>query len=289
MCERRIFKFFSKISEHNRLNLWEAKLKLSITVATRFIEGDKTAIEEVYLLSQDLLYFLIATYVKRREDVEDVYQETYVKILENRQEVHDPSHLQNYLCSTARNCAIDFARKSSQKDQGEDDETLLENVGANDEENTVIDELEANLSHQETAVVYYRIVFALQWDEISTLTGIPNSSARLLYRQAVKKLRKKERMSMFNKAIYRQKSLAKLHSFVPEATIMASYQTGERPQHKTNHRIGLIWGLGLGSVTLLTVIGFGVGYGVKVADDHCFTNASKTQALMITVSVYGII
>lgn len=94
---------------------------------------------------------------------------------------------------------------------------------------------------------------------------------------------------MFNKAIYRQKSLAKLHSFVPEATIMASYQTGERPQHKTNHRIGLIWGLGLGSVTLLTVIGFGVGYGVKVADDHRFTNASKTQALMITVSVYGII
>lgn len=168
-------------------------MKLSSAVATRFIEGDKAAIEEVYLLSQDLLYFIIATYVKRREDVEDVYQETYVKILENRQEVHDPSRLQNYLCSTARNCAIDFAKKSSNKEKGEDDETLLESVGVNDEENAVLDELEANLTHAETAVVYYRVVFGLKWEEISSLTGIPNSSARLLYHQAVKKLRKERK------------------------------------------------------------------------------------------------
>jgi hypothetical protein len=96
-------------------------------------------------------------------------------------------------------------------------------------------------------------------------------------------------MTMFNKATFREKSLAKLHSFVPEATIMAPYQILKEPQEKAHHRTGLISGLGLGSLTLLAAIGLGVGYGIKASEDNRFTDASKARALAIIVPVYGVI
>ena len=39
-------------------------------------------------------------------------------------------------------------------------------------------------------ILYYKAVFGYRWEEIVELTGIPSSTARLLFKQAKEKIRK---------------------------------------------------------------------------------------------------
>ena len=68
-----------------------------------------------------------------------------------------------------------------------------EMYGVNDRGNDVLDILEPLLSNKETIVVYYKAVFSYTWDEIYEETGIPSSTARLIYKTAKEKLRKELR------------------------------------------------------------------------------------------------
>ena len=56
--------------------------------------------------------------------------------------------------------------------------------------------LEPFLTNKETIVVYYKIAFDYSWKELSEMTGIPISSARLIFKQAIHKLKK-------NKEVFR--------------------------------------------------------------------------------------
>ena len=62
--------------------------------------------------------------------------------------------------------------------------------GLEDRGNAVLDMLEPLLSNKETIVIYYKAVFSYTWEEIQEETGIPISTARLLYKTAKEKLRK---------------------------------------------------------------------------------------------------
>ena len=62
--------------------------------------------------------------------------------------------------------------------------------GEEDKKNVLLNILEPLLSDKEAIVTYYRAVFSYSWKEIVEMTGIPESTARLLYRQAKEKLRK---------------------------------------------------------------------------------------------------
>ena len=57
----------------------------------------------------------------------------------------------------------------------------------------IYERLEPLLSKKEIMVLYYKAVFGYRWEEIVELTGIPSSTARLLYKQAKEKIRKESR------------------------------------------------------------------------------------------------
>ena len=152
-----------------------------------FIKGDEDAISRIFLEYKNLLYFVIAQYIDSKDDCNDVLSDAFMKAIQHREEIKSPSKLKSFLCSIAKNEAINFSKKNRQIPNSE----LVEEIyGVNDRGNAVLDLLEPLLSNKETIVIYYKIVFSYTWEEIAEDTGIPVSTARLLFKTAKEKLRK---------------------------------------------------------------------------------------------------
>ena len=163
---------------------------ISSKTFTKFVSGDDSATQEVYLEYRKLAYFVIATYIKNADDCNDVLSNTFLKVLENRQNIRDAKSLKQFICSTAKNEAINYIQKESRLVKTE---LIDEMYGIEDRDNDVLNLLEPLLTNKEAIVVFYKAIFEMTWEEITRETGIPSSSARLIYKQAKAKLRKELR------------------------------------------------------------------------------------------------
>lgn len=163
---------------------------ISSKTFTNFVLGDELATQEVYQEYRNLAYFVIATYISNSEDCNDVLSNTFLKVLENRQSIRGAKNLKQFICATAKNEAINYLQKENRLVKTE---LIDEMYGINDQSNDVLNLLEPLLTNKEVIVVFYKAIFEMTWEEITKETGIPSSSARLIYKQAKAKLRKELR------------------------------------------------------------------------------------------------
>ena len=155
-----------------------------------FISGDEAATQQVYEEYRNLAYFVIATYVCNIDDCNDVLSDTFLKVLQNKEKIKDVLGLKQFICSTAKNEAINFLKKDNRLIKTE---LIDEMYGVEDKNNDALNLLEPILTNKEVIVVYCKVFFGLSWDEIRKETGIPSSSARLIYKTAKQKLKKELR------------------------------------------------------------------------------------------------
>lgn len=161
-------------------------MSISKSTISGFIKGNDNAISKVYREYKNLMYFVIANYINNPDDCEDVLSDAFIKAIEHRKEINDVESLKTFLCSIAKNEAINFAKRN--KDIPSSD-IIDEMYGEEDRTNDLLNTIEPLLSNKETIVVYYHAVFGYSWPEIETLTGIPNSTARRVYSKAKEKLK----------------------------------------------------------------------------------------------------
>ena len=162
-------------------------MSISNITFTRFTRGEERAIEKVYLEYKNLMYFIIASYVPNKFDVEDILSESFIKAIEHREEVKKPESLKSYLAEIAKNQALNFLK--SQREVPSSD-VIDEIYGEEDRSNTLLSTLEPLLTNKETIVTYLKVGFSYTWEEIAKETGISVSSARRIYETAKEKLRK---------------------------------------------------------------------------------------------------
>ena len=164
-------------------------MSISNKTIQAFILGNEDAIGKVYDEYKNLMYFIIASYISLPEDCEDVLSEAFIKAINHREDLKDPSKIKSFLSTIARNCALDFIKKSKEVPN----DLIDEMYGEEDQYNVMLNLLEPLLTNKETIVVYYRAVFSYSWAEIVEETGIPESTARAIYATAKEKLRKELR------------------------------------------------------------------------------------------------
>ena len=162
-------------------------MAISKGTAKAFIAGNVEATQRVYVEYKNLMYFVIAAYVPRKEDCDDILSDSFLKALERRSELKDPSKLKAFLVSIAKHQALDYLKKRRETPSSD---VLDELYGTEDTHNGVLSILEPMLTNKETIVVYLKAVFSYTWLEIAQETGIPESTARRLYASAKEKLRK---------------------------------------------------------------------------------------------------
>ncbi len=78
---------------------------------TRFIEGDKTAINDLYEEYSPRLYSFAMAYLKSESEVLDIVQEVFVNLWINRNKLKKDSNLEAYLFTVAKNTVISIFRK----------------------------------------------------------------------------------------------------------------------------------------------------------------------------------
>ena len=165
-------------------------MSISKSTIQAFILGNEDAIGKVYNEYKNLMYFVIANYISLPEDCEDVLSESFIKAINHRSDLKDPSKIKSFLVTIARNTALDFLKKSKEIPNSE---VVEEMYGENDSYNVMLNLLEPLLTNKETIVTYYRAVFSYSWQEIVEETGIPESTARAIYASAKEKLRRELR------------------------------------------------------------------------------------------------
>ena len=162
-------------------------MSISKVTFDKFVRKDPKAIEKVYLEYKNLMYFIIASYISNKYDVEDVLSDSFIKVVDHREDIKDPTKLKSFVATTSKNSALDFLRKQREVPSSD----VIEEIYADeDRTNDLLSLLEPLLTNKETIVTYLKVGFSYTWDEISSETGIPVTSARRIYEKAKEKLRK---------------------------------------------------------------------------------------------------
>ena len=160
---------------------------LSRNTVLDFIAGNQQATEKVYLEYKNLMFFIIASYVSNKDDIDDILSESFLKAMEKRDEIKDPQNIKSFLVSIAKNKALDFLKKNRPTPCSE---IIDEIYGEEDRSNSFLSLVEPLLTSKETIVVYLKVGFSYTWPEIAEETGISESSARRIYETAKEKLKK---------------------------------------------------------------------------------------------------
>ena len=162
-------------------------MSISKNTFINFTRGEEKAIEKVYLEYKNLMYFIIASYVPNKFDVEDILSDSFIKAVEHKSEIKNPDSLKSYLTQIAKNQALNFLKQQKEVPLSD---VIDEMYGEEDKTNVLLSTLEPLLTSKETIVTYLKVGFSYTWEEIAEETGISVSTARRIYEGAKEKLRK---------------------------------------------------------------------------------------------------
>ena len=170
-------------------------------------KGDGRAFEQIVLQTERAVYNLALSIVKKKEDAEDVTQETYLRLWRVASELKLEGSLKLYILKAARNLSLDLIRKNSRMD--EIDIVILDADGefeidiADDspdsrpdasylrkvEKETVLQSIE-ELPSAAREMIVLRDIEGLSYAEIGAMLGIAEGTLKSKLFRARERLRK---------------------------------------------------------------------------------------------------
>ena len=163
----------------------------------RYKDGDTTAFEMLYQRHNDALYRYLLRLCLNRHTAEDLYQETWSKIIRSRSRYRPTAKFTTFLYRVAHNCFIDYVRRNKRHNLGSvtdpdatadpsDEPPLLV------EKSKARERLEAallTLPDEQRDVFLLHEEAGLNLDAIAHVTGVNRETAKSRLRYAVKKLK----------------------------------------------------------------------------------------------------
>jgi RNA polymerase sigma-70 factor (ECF subfamily) len=158
-----------------------------------FLKDPEGQFASFYELTKEKVYFLIYSYVRENAEAEDILQNAYVSLLKNVSTFKVHLNPYSYLCSSAKNLAIDELRKRK-KNVELDDEGVSDVIGNDDppidESGPLLLEIKKLLSPFEFQVFTLRILSDMSFKEISKSLNRPVGTLTYTYSVALDKLKK---------------------------------------------------------------------------------------------------
>ena len=152
--------------------------------------NDYRSFDEFYSMTSKLVYYVIAGIIKNKDSVEDLMQDTYLKFIQNINNVNPNQNPNAYLAQIAKNLALNEFNK--QKRVIVDDAYFTNLKDQSSERGSGIDLGIINyLEGVEKEVVTLKIIGELKFREIATLLNKPMGTVQWIYNTAIKKLREK--------------------------------------------------------------------------------------------------
>jgi RNA polymerase sigma-70 factor (ECF subfamily) len=172
-----------------------------------FIDGDTTAMEALFNRHRRELFGWLVLHAENRSEAEDIYQETWLRVLENASAYTPDGNFRAWLWRIARNLAADRARKKKpalilDAPSGEDDEApMLDSIPDEtavhalagmeaDERRARVRTAVGRLSAALRDVVLLRVNGELEFREIARTLDLPLGTVLARMHNAVAKLKK---------------------------------------------------------------------------------------------------
>jgi RNA polymerase sigma-70 factor (ECF subfamily) len=168
----------------------------------RYKSGDTRAFEILYTKHKGALYRYLQRICRNREACNDLFQETWSKVITNRQRYEVRAQFTTYLFHIAHNCAIDYFRRAERQHIGRTDDVnelhdRLPSAETDRPENQLSEaQLQAafkkalqELPEEQRNVFVLREETGLTLEEIGEITGVTMETAKSRLRYALGKLR----------------------------------------------------------------------------------------------------
>jgi len=165
-----------------------------------YLSGDDTAFETLYQRYERKLFSYIFRMLRNRDDAEEVFQKTWIKMIEKIGAYSEQGKFSSWLFNIAHNCTIDLIRKNKKincNSSLDELEYKLGDVNGNPETAVLIKEKKQrlamavqNLPDEQKEVVLMRIYGELAFKEIAEVldTSVNTVLGRMHY--AVKRIKK---------------------------------------------------------------------------------------------------
>lgn len=163
----------------------------------RYKDGDTSAFEALYRRHNDALYRYLLRLCRNQHTAEDLYQETWSKIVRSRSRYRPTAKFTTFLYRVAHNCFIDNIRRNKRHDvetNADPDAT----AHPADDQAAIVDKGKARerlesalllLPDEQRDVFLLHEEAGLNLEAIAFVTGAPRETVKSRLRYAVKKLK----------------------------------------------------------------------------------------------------
>ena len=158
---------------------------------SRFLDGDKSGMEEIVREYNNPLIFFINGYVKNLAVAEDLAADTFCKVFVKRKRLSDTSGFKTWLYTIARNMALDWLKSAERRKNAEFIE--IDGYSEIDFDDTILKDERAKALHnaiKEIKSDYREVIHLIYFDELS-------------YKEAGKIMKKSEKQ--IKNLVYRAK------------------------------------------------------------------------------------
>jgi len=155
-----------------------------------FKSGNDRAFEILYEASKKRVYYTLLSLLKRPQDIEDVMQETYLKVVENIHRYQADTHFIAWVNQIARRTALDFIRKDQHETNieiADFDERFAHHEAY--EDRYFIQKLLKSLDPIDQEIVIRKTFLQQKHKDIAKALDLPLGTVTWRYQQALARLR----------------------------------------------------------------------------------------------------
>ena len=159
----------------------------------KFLSGDENSFNLIVEKYKNNLIYFITRYVNNIEIAEDIFQDTILYILENKEKYDFKFSLKTYMYMIAKSRSINYINKNDKiQEMPEDlaDEKLLEEIICQDEQKEKIHNVINKLQKDYQLVIYLTQIEKLSYKETAEIMEKTESQIKTLVHNSKKKLKK---------------------------------------------------------------------------------------------------
>lgn len=170
---------------------------LSLDVIQRFRKGDESAFKEIYDRYANKIYAFSFSFLKDRNQSEEIVQETFISLWESRNNFDETKFLEPYLFTISKRLVLDYLRKQTSNIKMQSQLIAKISDIHNETENNIIytdllnyvDVAVKNLPKQQQAVFKLSRYEGLSFSEIATQLNLSENTVKNHLVVALKKLK----------------------------------------------------------------------------------------------------
>ena len=150
-----------------------------------YMNGNSEKFNDIYYETKKIVYLSIYSILGNSSEIEDIMQETYMKMIESLDSYKLGTNFKAWISSIARNLSINEYNKK--KRLFEVDESTMDSISYSYDNNSLINRSLSLLNNDTDMkqIFVYRIIFNMGFRDISNIMNIPKSTIHDLYKKMI--------------------------------------------------------------------------------------------------------